>query len=267
MRLPGPGVACTIAGMCLLMSIHGPRAVTRAAEIFQVALPDGEAPEQWVASGFDHPRWPVLLAGTPVMFAFPSWGLIPGWVKTAKDAADMRKKTLNARAETIAEKPAFRQAARDGRCLILLDGFFEYHKRGGAAYPFFIHMNDGSTLFVAGLSTRWVNPESGEAFLTFTLITTEANAMMEEIHNEKKRMPAILDPAAARAWLDPSRSPGDLAPLLRSRDIPGLAAHPVSKLLSSRTQDRNVAAVQEPFDYPELSSSSTSAGSAPISES
>jgi len=130
------------------------------------------------------------------------WGLIPSWAKDAVIAA----KTFNARAETVATLPSFRSAFKSRRCLIPVDGFYEWAAVGSSKVPFFIsNANSAEMLVFAGLWERWGDLE------TCTIITTEANGFMQELHT---RMPAILAPGAWDAWLAPGSAPGDLRALL-----------------------------------------------------
>ena len=121
------------------------------------------------------------------------WGLIPSW---AKDPA-IGNKMINARAETASEKPSFRSAFKKRRCLILADGFYEWQKTDSGKQPFYIHMKDGSPFAFAGLWEDWKN---GEEIRSCTIITTDANDLMNEIHH---RMPVILPPENYGVWLDP----------------------------------------------------------------
>lgn len=135
------------------------------------------------------------------------WGLVPSW---AKDEG-LAPKLINARAETVAEKPSFRAAFKSRRVLVPVSGFYEWAVLAGRKRPYFIHPAppDEHWLF-AGLAETWKGPEG--PLETFTVVTTAANLAMEELHD---RMPVILGPGAAEAWLDPATPPGDLRTLLR----------------------------------------------------
>lgn len=123
------------------------------------------------------------------------WGLVPSW---AKDPA-MGSRLINARAETVHEKPSFRQALKSRRCLVLADGFYEWRRSGGAKHPMHIALKSGEPFAFAGLWDSWQGPE-GQRIVSCTIITTSPNELMEPIHN---RMPVILDRAAESDWLDP----------------------------------------------------------------
>ncbi|MCH9013112.1 MAG: SOS response-associated peptidase, partial [Proteobacteria bacterium] len=133
-------------------------------------------------------------------FVWLRWGLIPAW---AKDPA-IGNRTINARAETLAEKPAFRAAFRERRCLIVADGFYEWKTEAGGKQPYRITLVDGGPFALAGLWERWADPHGGAAIESCTIVTTEANTLIKEIH---PRMPVILAPGAFDPWLDPA-TPG-----------------------------------------------------------
>lgn len=165
-------------------------------------------------SAFTLPELPVICSGSGDEIKLFTWGLIPFWVKNAEDAKSIRTKTFNARSETIAEKASFRNSFKTKRCLVLSNGFYEWHTRGKEKIPYFIDLKDKKPFALAGLYDNWMNRETGEAISTFTVITTRANPMMEEIHNLKKRMPVILSPDNERTWLDNEISPAELKYLL-----------------------------------------------------
>jgi putative SOS response-associated peptidase YedK len=135
------------------------------------------------------------------------WGLVPSW---AKDPS-VGNRMINARAETLAEKPSFRAALRSRRCLVLADGFYEWTKRGDRKQPLWIHPRGGGVLAFAGLWERWTSPD-GEVIESCTIVTTEANGTMRPFHH---RMPVILDGEARERWLAPGPvEPAALAGLL-----------------------------------------------------
>ena len=155
-------------------------------------------------------------------WAWLKWGLIPSW---AKDPA-IGNRMINARAETIAEKPSFRAAFRRRRCLIPADGFYEWRKLDGAKQPHHISAADGATLAFAGLWEHWQD-SAGTVIESCTIITTEANARLRPIH---PRMPVILEPAHHEFWLQAAETAVDmLHPLLAPYPNDKLVARPVSK--------------------------------------
>ena len=205
----------------------------------------------YLASAFLHPRIPVIAQGDPAVIRGYEWGLIPAWARDRQKADELRNYNFNARSETIFEKPSFRQSIQQRRCLILADGFYEWHASGGKKYPFFVYMEGGRLFALGGLYDEWVDKATGEIAKTFSLITTAANPMMAMIHNSRQRMPLVIPEEFERPWLN-DISKEEIIKLLRPYDGPALRARTVSKLLVSRTEDPNVAAVQAPHDYPEL---------------
>ena len=150
------------------------------------------------------------------------WGLIPSW---AKDPA-IGNKMINARAETVSEKPSFRSAFKRRRCLIVADGFYEWQKTdGGAKQPFYFRMKDSSPFAFAGIWETWDG--RGEEIRSCNIITTDANDLMREIHH---RMPVILPAENHAAWLDPGFEEKEaLLDLLRPYPSEEMEAYPVSR--------------------------------------
>ena len=158
------------------------------------------------------------------------WGLVPFWAKDPK----IGRRMINARAETAAEKPAFKGALKYRRCIIPASGYYEWQKKGAEPVPTYIRPSDASLLSMAGLWEEWSAPE-GETLRTCTIITTQANAFTAPIHH---RMPLLLSPAQEAVWLDPQlQNPADLADLLASEPEAPLVAHPVSKRVNVPTFD------------------------------
>ena len=160
------------------------------------------------------------------------WGLIPMW---AKDPS-IGNRLINARGETIAEKPSFRGSFKHKRCLILADGFYEWKTIRGqkTKTPYFIHMKDRKPFAFAGLWDSWESPE-GSSVKTCTIITTQPNELMESLHN---RMPVILYPRDYKKWLDASpQTPDSLLSLLKPYPTEDMSAYPVSTLVNTPTND------------------------------
>jgi putative SOS response-associated peptidase YedK len=163
---------------------------------------------------------------------FLRWGLVPSWAKDPKDSA---AKCINARAETVADKPTFRAAFRQRRCLIPADGFYEWKALGPGKkkQPFCFTLKNGRAVAFAGLWEGWHGAD-GEALQTCTILTTEANGAVRPVH---ERMPVILDPRDYGPWLDPRlRAPGELLELLQS-SAGGLVSYPVSTRVNSAQHD------------------------------
>lgn len=173
---------------------------------------------------------PVLLAeeGSRYLDMY-RWGLIPSWAKEAS----IGSRLINARSETVAEKPSFRSAFRRRRCLIPLSGFFEWQATPAGKVPHWIHPVDGTLLTGAGLWEEW-RPGDAEPIRSFTLLTTEANRFMQPLH---ERMPVVIGPEDREVWLDPDSTAEDLQPLLRSAPEELLRAHAVSTRVNRPAHD------------------------------
>lgn len=158
------------------------------------------------------------------------WGLVPSWAKDLSVGSRM----INARAETLETKPAFREALRTRRCLVLADGFFEWKKEGRARRPFFIHLAGGAPFAFAGLWDEWRGPD-GAPVQSCTIVTTEPNALVEPLHD---RMPAILLPEAEARWLDPSiRDLSDLLELLQPHPSHRMESFEVKPVVNNVAND------------------------------
>ncbi|MBN1319034.1 MAG: SOS response-associated peptidase, partial [Anaerolineales bacterium] len=163
---------------------------------------------------------------------FFQWGLIPFWAKDAKIGYRM----INARSETLAEKPAFRTAYRRRRCLVLASGFYEWKSIKGqkTKVPYYIQLKNREPFAMAGLWEVWNSPD-GSVIPSCTIITTRPNELVEPIHN---RMPVILPSEAYELWLDPAeKKAADLDSLLQPMSSKEMAAYPVSILVNSPNND------------------------------
>ena len=158
------------------------------------------------------------------------WGLIPSWSKDPSIGARM----INARAETVSEKPSFRSAFKKRRCLIPADGFYEWQKQPDGKQPFHLRMTNGRPFAFAGLWETW-NMEGGEEMLSTTIITTEPNEVAAEVHN---RMPVILPPELYDAWLDPENGDRDeLLSMLAPYPAEEMEAYAVSRSVNHPAND------------------------------
>jgi putative SOS response-associated peptidase YedK len=158
------------------------------------------------------------------------WGLIPFW---AKDAS-IGYKMINARCETIAEKPAYRDALKKRRCLISADGFYEWQKNGKAKTPFCFTLGEDTVFAFAGIWERWKNPE-GQFVETFSIITTTPNALCQDVHD---RMPVILPDEHYDLWLDPGfHNTEELCALLKPYDAAQMKRHEVSTRVNAVKND------------------------------
>ncbi|MDQ4077751.1 MAG: SOS response-associated peptidase [Chloroflexota bacterium] len=203
------------------------------AETLQKALELGEVPEL-------EPRFNIAPTQDVAVVTDPKsrnvemfrWGLVPGW---AKDLS-IGNRLINARAETVAEKPAFRSAFGRRRCLVLADGFYEWRKpkdKKGSSQPFYFRLESGEPFAFAGLWEVWRKGEEDELF-TCTIITGPANERVEPIHS---RQPIIIPPTSLWQWLDPEASTEALQSLLVPIDADELVGYPVSALVNDPSHE------------------------------
>ncbi len=172
-------------------------------------------------------------------FALARWGLVPFWARDAK----IGYSTINARAEEAATKPAFREALRKRRCLVPADAFYEWARKDAKnKQPFAIGLRSGEPCAFAGLWERW-RPKEGAALETFSILTTDANEVVEPIHN---RMPVILEPKDYDRWLEPAAMERLPVDLLRPFPAEPMIAWPVSKRVGNvRNNDPELLAPRE----------------------
>lgn len=153
-------------------------------------------------NGFAHLNTPIILNNSPEIISTNfSWGLIPSW---AKDI-DIRKNTLNARIETVDEKPSFKNIAQN-RCLVIATAFYEWHwkdPKGKEKEKYQINSQQDEIFTLAGLYSKWLDKNTNQVLNTFTILTTEANDIMKYVHNTKHRMPVMLKKEDEKEWLDP----------------------------------------------------------------
>ncbi|PMB48316.1 hypothetical protein CEN41_01935 [Fischerella thermalis CCMEE 5330] len=172
---------------------------------------------------------PVITNQSPRALTFVTWGLIPSWAKDTSMAAQL----MNARAETLTEKPSFRSAYKHRRCLVPADGFYEWMKDGKAKRPQYIYRRDRALFAFAGLWERWNSPDGSE-ILSATIITTEPNATIAPLHH---RMAVILEPSDYGTWLDTNAEPAVLQALLRPAPDDLLTYHEVSPAVNNARHD------------------------------
>jgi putative SOS response-associated peptidase YedK len=203
-------------------------------------------------SGFEFLKVPVLTCEDKNRIQAFNWGLIPSWVKDVDSAKQSRTNCLNAKSETIFEKPSFRTAIMQRRCLFHVNGFYEWREVNKKKYPYFIKLKDQNAFALGGIYERWVDTSTGEIVNSTAIITTEANPLMAKIHNVKLRMPLIFDKQNMMKWLDPNLNQEQITQMMTPFDESKMEAYSISKLITSRTESSNQAKVKEPFEYLEL---------------
>ncbi|HEX9441523.1 MAG TPA: SOS response-associated peptidase [Roseiflexaceae bacterium] len=173
---------------------------------------------------------PVVLRNSPNRVELMKWGLIPFWAKDPKNSY----KTINARAETVATSPVFREALKRRRCLVPASGFYEWQQTERGKLPYFIHLKDIELFAFAGLYDVWQDAEGNE-LRTYTIITTTPNDLVQPIHN---RMPVILHPDDEAMWIDPKMNDtAALRALLQPFPNALMEAYPVSRAVNTAAID------------------------------
>ena len=233
--------------MCFNVSVAKDRNYLERRFGAKMAAPEKFKPV-YHASAFSFPELPVIAHDAPGEIRLYQWGLIPRWTKDQATADKIRALTANARSDTIYEKTSFKDSIEFRRCLVIVDGFYEWQESRGIKYPYHIGMPDGGAFAFAGIWDTW---SSGDAPVsTFSIITTDANPLMERIHNTKKRMPVILKPEDEKKWLGNLNKEAVRA-LLKPYEGE-LKAQTISRLITQKGVDNNVPEVMAPYDYKEL---------------
>ena len=211
--------------MCGRFTMTSPWELLR--ERFGVDIPEMQYHFRYnAAPGQD--QW-VIPEETPNQAQLFHWGLVPFWAKDPK----IGNRLINARAETVAEKPAFRTPFRKHRCLVLADGFYEWDKKGAKRVPYRVVLKDECPFAFAGICDYWED-EKGKELKSFSIITTDANDLISRIHD---RMPVILSPKDEKEWLDPELEITKAVEMLHPYPAEEMKMYPVSTLVNSPKND------------------------------
>jgi putative SOS response-associated peptidase YedK len=184
--------------MCFFYDIDGSKVLIQKS--FKAAFETDLFTPKVEVNGFSHPTMPIILDTSPDIISNGVWGLLPNWTKDKS----FQKNTLNARIETITEKPSFRNSVNK-RCLVLASGFYEWQwldEKGKLKNKHRISMSDDRLFAFGGIYSEWNDIETGTQLTTYSIVTTEANELMAEIHNIKRRMPIILKKEDESKWLN-----------------------------------------------------------------
>jgi putative SOS response-associated peptidase YedK len=186
---------------------------------------------------------PVITSKNPNEISFMRWGLVPSWSLDASTAANM----INARGETVTSKVPFKHCVKDQRCIIPADGFYEWKKEGKLKVPYRFTLNSEEMFSFAGLWDSWENQDSGEILNTFTIVTTEANRLVSEIH---ERMPVMLRKDLERLWISESITDSQIASLLKPFDTNSMSSYKAHKAVNAAANDSPDCLLQAPKIYP-----------------
>lgn len=196
-------------------------------------------------SAFNHDNLPVITPERELDFF--SWGFIQPTKSDDKESAEIKFMTANAKAETIFEKKLYKEAILNKRCIIALDGFYEWRHVLGKKFPHYIYSRIEPVFYIGGIYNEFKNPDTGEVKNTVSMITTDANPMMAEIHNMKKRMPFILPTEKIMEWINPGLSQEEIMKLMKPYDENLMAFHTVGKKPNPISEESI-----QPVIYPEL---------------
>jgi putative SOS response-associated peptidase YedK len=236
--------------MCFTIEVHLSRkAIENRFSVDTSALHDFDF--NYFYRAFSNPLIPVIHPGDPGSAVLMRWGLIPSWTRDRVHAEQIRKATYNARGETLHEKASFRGPLREGRCLVLAHGYFEWQHARGARIPWYIRLKSDAPFAFAGLADSWTDQESGEVHQTCSIVTTRANPLMEKIHNSQKRMPVILPPGMEKEWIGGEISPRKMKQLLIPFDEREMHAHAISPAISRGDADPGDPSTIAPYNYPD----------------
>lgn len=224
-RRSGP---VTISVMCGRYSLIQPDPVL--SEFFQVGTVPHLTPRYNIAPSQSVPVVRLHTASDQRECQMLRWGLIPSWSKDLQ----IGSRLINARSETVAEKPAFRAAFKQRRCLVLADGFYEWQRQGSRKQPFYFRMRESVPFAFAGLWESWQGGND-RPIESCTILTTAANSLLQTVHD---RMPVILSPETYDRWLDPEiQALPDLQDLLQPYPAEAMTAYPVSTQVNSPAHD------------------------------
>jgi len=167
------------------------------------------------ANAFGRPKMPIITNEQPEILNFYNWGLIPSWIKSINDANSISKKTVNARSETIFEKPSYRDAIKRRRCLIPSTGFYEWRHEGKEKIKHLVQTKDQKIFSFAGIYETWTNKQTGEKINTYSMLTMEANDIMKYVHNNRERMPVILHQEDEKYWLSDLKNKDEIYQVIK----------------------------------------------------
>ena len=204
-------------------------------------------------NGFDYKASPVVTARNAGEMQMFHWGLVPYYMKDENLAMKIRSSTLNCISEEMFEKPSFKDAAKNSqRCLIPCTGFMEWKwmdEKGKMKIPHYIALKDQPLFSIAGLYSRWKDRAKDAYYYSYTVLTTQANELMNEIHNSKKRMPVIIPREYEKDWLNQNLTKEDVLAFCQPFDSTAMTAHTISKLITTKDADTNVPEVLQKHHY------------------
>lgn len=202
-------------------------------------------------AGFSHPKLLIKMQEEPTKLVAANWGLVPSFIKDPIKAKEYFINTLNAKAETIFEKVSFKNNIMPHRCIIPIRGFYEWRDINKTKYPYYITQNNQRLIMLGGIYDYWTDRNTGEMHRTYSVVTTEANPLMEKIHNLKKRQPLMLTKENTKNWLNPNLTQKDVIELMHPMPEELMLAHTIRRI-NPKHIDLNNKEITKEFEYPEL---------------
>ena len=204
--------------------------------------------EQYIVSGFDHPKMPIITDENPSEIQHFQWGFMPSIVQN-RNAFLSKYSTLNANAERIESSKLFAESLSQRRCLVLCSGFFEWKKVKKEKVPYYISLKEDELFVFAGVWNTTID-SNREIVNSFAILTIEANELMADIHNTKKRMPLILSPESANRWLNPNLNKQEILDLIKPISADEMKAHTIKKFVPSDLKNCNTKEIFAYYHYP-----------------
>lgn len=214
-------------------------------------MTDQEALEASFLSAFSHPKMYVVKSENPEMVDVARWGLVPSFINDSVKAKEYYVNTLNAKCETIFEKVSFKKSIMTRRCLIPINGFYEWRDINKTKYPYYISVKNQEVVSIGGIYDSWVDKSTGEIHTTFSMVTTKGNPLMNKIHNLKQRQPLLMSKDNASNWLKMNLNEDDVKELMQPMKEEFMAAHTIKKV-NPRNADIFDEHIHDEFEYPEL---------------
>jgi putative SOS response-associated peptidase YedK len=234
--------------MCFTINLNTTRdAIEKRFEADASVLSDFDF--RYIYRAFENPLLPVITSDNPEVVQLMQWGLVPNWARDREHGERIRRGTYNARAETLTEKPSFRESFNKRHCIVPVCGFYEWQHAGKQKIPWYIHNRKYPFLTLAAIFDFWKGDKENEVTGTFSVITVPANPLMEKIHNTKKRMPAILDDGQKSIWLHGNHAETEAGSTLVSYNEAGLNAYTIGSAISRAGSDPHDPSVVRPVQY------------------
>lgn len=210
--------------------------------------------DKYIVNGFEHPSMPVITNDNPDEIQYFQWGFLPINFETLEQANTFLGKynTLNAKSEDIESSFLYVESFKHRRCLVLCSGFFEWKQVKKKKIPYYITLKNDEMFVFAGIWNE-SNDLKGNSIKSFSILTIEANELMANIHNTKKRMPLILTPEASKKWLQNDLSIEQLKSIIKPIPSSELKAHTIKKFLPAEAKNLNTADIIAYYNYPEIS--------------